>query len=80
MELPEPGDYVFPGGLAPLGAVAEGVGRYWEPNVGCSTKRPPAGRSLQAVLAQRADAQAPPLALIKQHRQRAHRRLRRAGR
>lgn len=32
MELPQPGDYVFPGGLAPL-AVAEGVGRYWEPNV-----------------------------------------------
>ena len=32
------------------------------------------------VLAQRADAQAPPLALIKQHRQRAQRRLRRAGR
>jgi hypothetical protein len=32
LELPQPGEYVFPGGLAPL-AVAEGVGRYWEPNV-----------------------------------------------
>jgi hypothetical protein len=32
MELPEPGEYVFPGGLAPL-AVAGGMGRYWEPNV-----------------------------------------------
>jgi GNAT superfamily N-acetyltransferase len=32
LELPQPGEYVFPGGLAPL-AVAAGVGRYWEPNV-----------------------------------------------
>ena len=32
LALPEPGDYVFPGGLAPL-TVAGGVGRYWEPNV-----------------------------------------------
>lgn len=30
--LPEPGQYVFPGGLAPL-AVADGTGEYWEPNV-----------------------------------------------
>jgi GNAT superfamily N-acetyltransferase len=32
LELPQPGDYVFPGGLAPL-AVADGIGRYAEPNV-----------------------------------------------
>jgi hypothetical protein len=32
LELPQPGEYVFPGGLAPL-AVADGIGRYWEPNV-----------------------------------------------
>jgi len=32
MRFPEDGDYTFPGGLAPL-AVADGVGRYWEPNV-----------------------------------------------
>lgn len=32
MDLPHPGQYVFPGGLAPL-AVADGAGRYWEPNV-----------------------------------------------
>lgn len=32
MELPQPGEYVFPGGLAPV-TVADGVGRYWEPNV-----------------------------------------------
>ncbi|HXP20505.1 MAG TPA: hypothetical protein VN840_12755 [Streptosporangiaceae bacterium] len=32
MELPQPGEYVFPAGLAPL-TVADGVGRYWEPNV-----------------------------------------------
>lgn len=32
LELPQPGEYVFPGGLAPL-TVAAGVGRYWEPNV-----------------------------------------------
>ncbi len=32
LDLPEPGEYVFPGGLAPL-TVAAGVGRYWEPNV-----------------------------------------------
>jgi hypothetical protein len=30
--LPEPGQYVFPGGLAPL-TVADGMGEYWEPNV-----------------------------------------------
>jgi hypothetical protein len=32
LELPQPGEYVFPGGPAPL-AVADGIGRYWEPNV-----------------------------------------------
>ena len=32
LDLPEPGEYVFPGGLAPL-TVADGAGRYWEPNV-----------------------------------------------
>jgi GNAT superfamily N-acetyltransferase len=32
IELPQPGDYVFHAGLAPL-TVADGVGRYWEPNV-----------------------------------------------
>jgi hypothetical protein len=32
MEFPEDGDYVFPGGLAPL-TVSEGTGHYWEPNV-----------------------------------------------
>jgi GNAT superfamily N-acetyltransferase len=32
LELPGPGEYVFPGGLAPL-TVADGTGRYWEPNV-----------------------------------------------
>lgn len=32
MELPDNGDYVFPGGLAPL-TVTNGVGEYWEPNV-----------------------------------------------
>jgi GNAT superfamily N-acetyltransferase len=32
MTLPQPGEYVFAGGLAPL-TVAGGVGRYWEPNV-----------------------------------------------
>lgn len=32
LELPQPGEYVFPGGLAPL-EVAAGIGRYWEPNV-----------------------------------------------
>ncbi|HEV2811460.1 MAG TPA: hypothetical protein VGV93_13810 [Acidimicrobiales bacterium] len=32
LPLPDDGDYVFPGGLAPL-TVTEGVGRYWEPNV-----------------------------------------------
>jgi hypothetical protein len=30
--LPEPGQYVFPGGLAPL-TVADRMGEYWEPNV-----------------------------------------------
>ena len=30
--LPGPGQYVFPGGLAPL-TVADGFGEYWEPNV-----------------------------------------------
>ena len=30
--FPEDGEYVFPGGLAPLVA-ARGVGDYWEPNV-----------------------------------------------
>ena len=32
LALPDDGNYVFPGGLAPL-TVTEGVGRYWEPNV-----------------------------------------------
>jgi GNAT superfamily N-acetyltransferase len=32
LELPGPGEYVFPGGLAPL-TVTGGTGRYWEPNV-----------------------------------------------
>ncbi len=32
MQLPGPGQYVFPGGLAPL-TVADGTGEYWEPNV-----------------------------------------------
>jgi GNAT superfamily N-acetyltransferase len=32
MELPQPGTYVFPGGLAPM-TVTDGIGRYWEPNV-----------------------------------------------
>jgi len=32
MLLPEPGQYVFPGGLAPL-TVGDGKGDYWEPNV-----------------------------------------------
>jgi hypothetical protein len=32
MQFPEDGEYVFPGGLAPL-TVEDGSGRYWEPNV-----------------------------------------------
>ena len=32
MEFPADGQYVFPGGLAPL-EVRDGVGHYWEPNV-----------------------------------------------
>ncbi len=32
MVLPDDGDYVFARGLAPL-SVADGIGRYWEPNV-----------------------------------------------
>jgi hypothetical protein len=32
MAFPEDGEYVFPGGLAPL-TVNAGIGRYWEPNV-----------------------------------------------
>ncbi|MEP7023439.1 MAG: N-acetyltransferase [Actinomycetota bacterium] len=32
LELPGPGEYVFPGGLAPL-TVAGGTACYWEPNV-----------------------------------------------
>jgi len=32
LQLPGPGQYVFPGGLAPL-TVADGTGEYWEPNV-----------------------------------------------
>lgn len=32
MTFPEEGQYVFPGGLAPL-TIAGGVGDYWEPNV-----------------------------------------------
>ena len=32
VHLPADGQYVFPGGLAPL-AVRHGVGHYWEPNV-----------------------------------------------
>jgi GNAT superfamily N-acetyltransferase len=45
MDLPHPGEYVFPGGLAPL-TVADGMGRYWEPNVWMLhpvTPVPPAG-------------------------------------
>jgi hypothetical protein len=32
MEFPGNGQYVFPGGLAPL-EVRDGIGRYWEPNL-----------------------------------------------
>lgn len=32
MRFPEDGEYVFPGGLAPL-TVSAGMGHYWEPNV-----------------------------------------------
>jgi GNAT superfamily N-acetyltransferase len=32
LAFPENGDYVFPGGLAPL-SVKDGTGHYWEPNV-----------------------------------------------
>jgi hypothetical protein len=32
MAFPTDGEFVFPGGLAPL-HVRNGVGRYWEPNV-----------------------------------------------
>ena len=32
MRFPEDGEYVFPGGLAPL-TIDSGTGRYWEPNV-----------------------------------------------
>jgi hypothetical protein len=32
MTFPEDGEYVFPGGLAPL-LVKDDVGSYWEPNV-----------------------------------------------
>lgn len=32
MSFPEDGEYVFPGGLAPL-AIRAGTGTYWEPNV-----------------------------------------------
>jgi hypothetical protein len=32
LEFPADGQYVFPGGLAPLD-VRDGIGRYWEPNV-----------------------------------------------
>ena len=32
MQFPEDGEYVFPGGLAPL-SVKRGMGEYWEPNV-----------------------------------------------
>ena len=32
MRFPDDGDYVFPGGLAPLSVVAQ-TGSYWEPNV-----------------------------------------------
>lgn len=32
MAFPGDGEYVFPGGLAPL-TVREGTGRYWEPNI-----------------------------------------------
>lgn len=32
MWFPEPGEYVFPGGLAPL-EVTDAIGSYWEPNV-----------------------------------------------
>lgn len=32
MAFPEDGEYVFPGGLAPL-TVSDGTGAYWEPNI-----------------------------------------------
>ena len=32
MTFPDDGNYIFPGGLAPL-AVSGGVGDYWEPNI-----------------------------------------------
>ena len=32
MRFPDEGEYVFPGGLAPLG-IRDGRGEYWEPNV-----------------------------------------------
>jgi GNAT superfamily N-acetyltransferase len=32
LSFPENGDYMFPGGLAPL-VVKDGIGHYWEPNV-----------------------------------------------
>jgi len=32
MQLPEDGEYVFSGGLAPL-SVSQEIGSYWEPNV-----------------------------------------------
>ena len=32
MAFPDDGEYVFPGGLAPL-TVSRGIGEYWEPNV-----------------------------------------------
>jgi hypothetical protein len=32
MAFPQDGDYVFPGGLAPL-RVKDAIGAYWEPNV-----------------------------------------------
>jgi GNAT superfamily N-acetyltransferase len=32
MQFPEDGEYVIPGGLAPL-SVKHGIGHYWEPNV-----------------------------------------------
>ena len=32
MQFPDDGDYVFPGGLAPLSVAAQ-TGSYWEPNL-----------------------------------------------
>jgi hypothetical protein len=43
MSFPGDGQYVFPGGLAPL-AVAGDVGSYWEPNIWMLHDVPPPER------------------------------------